>query len=679
MLFANKIGLVVVVVPTLRPIVGGNWKCNPGKLGDAKALVEAWKEKGFDKDPVDVVIAPTALHLGHVKAPLEGLGMQVSAQNVGKNDMGAFTGEWTAAHLQDMEVSYTLIGHSERRSKYGETDEECVPELVNSKSEDSDIDIASVCQCHHLWFLSLRRHGMMSRLPCRTLLGAVSRWRLLAPGARGFAEVPAVQSEVQQAAKPRRPRRIGIGELNLPKANEKSKDALGTLDLEEDGAGTGGPEIKISEITSEDVYSLWPPQDMVADPEVPAEVRRPHLWLQHDDQDYVGTEDVGRFVKLTRNDLLEQLPEGGCGELARDLTLIPNRVRDIGLMVRKLTIELIAQLSELQDFTDSFGRKCIRKNGFLIDGHKGTGKSQVLNLVTMWARKNGWLVVLEPNPGRYLREIAEIKRSNNGIYLQSEFAQQFLEALSLANRQMLQEIPVDYQSYGSRGIDGEPKHATSRLYHPLIEKTVDTEAQDENLSAGERLKRIAKYRRKVRIPTMVDVLRQPQNVWEIVEFGLDREEYAVQAVAEAFVQLQQQTTHPVLVVVDSWNECFPCSEYVSIRYDNTRFHGYIPGYHLSMPRALHRWDGHKFRRGLKICATSWQKFKRRAYRPELLGVKDHEIRTVRNFTQQEFANYVMYLRIMKVLHNFPADDLNYFYMLTQGNGFQARKMLSTLY
>eukprot|EP00438_Fugacium_kawagutii_P007927 Skav203709 [mRNA] locus=scaffold259:504853:510479:- [translate_table: standard] len=109
----------------------------------------------------------------------------------------------------------------------------------------------------------------------------------------------------------------------------------------------------------------------------------------------------------------------------------------------------------------------------------------------MWARKNGWLVILEPNPGRYSREVAEIKRSNNGIYLQSEFAQQFLEAMSLANRQMLQEIPVDYQSYGSRSIDGEPR-----------------------------------------------------NVWEIVEFGLDREEYAVQAVAETFVQLQQQTTHP---------------------------------------------------------------------------------------------------------------------------------------
>lgn len=80
--------------------------------------------------------------------------------------------------------------------------------------------------------LFLRRHVMMSRLPCRTLLGAMSRWRLLAPAARGFAEVPTVQPEGQPAVQPRRPRRIGIGELNLPKANEKSKDALGTPDLE---------------------------------------------------------------------------------------------------------------------------------------------------------------------------------------------------------------------------------------------------------------------------------------------------------------------------------------------------------------------------------------------------------------------------------------------------------------
>eukprot|EP00429_Kryptoperidinium_foliaceum_P094885 CAMPEP_0176194308 /NCGR_PEP_ID=MMETSP0121_2-20121125/5934_1 /TAXON_ID=160619 /ORGANISM="Kryptoperidinium foliaceum, Strain CCMP 1326" /LENGTH=98 /DNA_ID=CAMNT_0017533051 /DNA_START=78 /DNA_END=374 /DNA_ORIENTATION=+ len=98
-----------------------------------------------------------------------------------------------------------------------------------------------------------------------------------------------------------------------------------------------------------------------------------------------------------------------------------------------------------------------------------------------------------------------------------------------------------------------------------------------------------------------------------------------------------------------------------------------------MPRAFHRWDGHLYRRGLKICATSWMHYTRRDFKPELLSVKPHEIRTVRAFSQHEFANYVAYLRMMNVLHNFPREDLEYFYMMTQGNGYQARKLLATLY
>jgi len=300
-------------------------------------------------------------------------------------------------------------------------------------------------------------------------------------------------------------------------------------------------------------------------------------------------------------------------------------------------------------------------------------------MLVMWARRNGWLVVLEPTPARYSREIAEIKRSNNGVYIQAEFAQQFLEATSIANREKFSEIPVDMQVYGSSAIDGESVTATRRLYEPLIDKTVEREVEERELSEAERLRRIADYRRQIRVPSMTERLSSPANVWEIVEFGLDNEAYAAQAVSEMFTQLQRQTTHPVLVVVDEWNECFPCSQYVSIRYDNTRFNGYIPAYHLTMPRAFHKWDGHKYRRGLKICATTWKSSRRRDYKPELLGVKEGQIRTVRNFNQLEFANYVTYLRLMDVLHNFPREDLEYFYMLSQGNGWEARRILSTLY
>jgi len=453
--------------------------------------------------------------------------------------------------------------------------------------------------------------------------------------------------------------------------------------------------IRLDSISPENVRMIWPPGGMdegggplIVRPPIANPVNRPKHWLvnpskdgEHsvDTQPEVSIEDCGRFVPMSRDDLINLLPEGGCGELARDLTLIPAQSKPVGLMLRKLNMELMLQLSEMRDAVDSKGVHRIRKAGFLLDGHKGTGKSQVLNLLAMWARENGWLVILEPNPSRYSREIAEIKRSNNGVYIQNEFAQQFLEATSIANRVMLEEIPVDLSVYGSRAIDGEPIKETRRLYEPLIEKTVDGEVADKGLTGVERLKRIAHYKKQVRIPTMIEHLRSPSTVWDIVDFGLQNEAYATQAVAEMFVQLQHQTTHPVLVMVDEWNECFPCSQYVSIRYDNTRFHGYIPAYHLSMPRAFHRWDGHLYRRGLKIHSTSWLRYRRRDYRPELLGVKEEQIRTVRNFSQAEFANYVMYLRVSGVLHNFPREDLEYFFMLTGGNGWQARRMLSTLY
>lgn len=507
------------------------------------------------------------------------------------------------------------------------------------------------------------------------------RWPAPGPPPGRGAATAGVAATQQGGALPsqlQQPYRLKLPDFNLPSELKSPGTPVGRYALPTPPADEEErPTIRLDKITSEDVATQWPPAGLIVQASPPAEVRRPNLWVQDDAT--VGPEDVGRFVRVDRNALLEHLPEGGCGELARDLTLIPSRDRAVGLMLRKLTVELIMQLQELRDATDSRGAPRIRKAGFLIDGKKGAGKSQVLNLLTMWARRSGWLVVMEPVPSRYSKEIADIKRSNNGVYIQSEFAKQFLEATSIANREMLLEIPVDLSVYGSRAIDGESARETRRLYEPLIDKTVEQEAAGQGLTGPQRLERIAAYRRQVRVPSMADQLTKPVNVWEIVEFGLQNDAYAAQAVSELFVQLQRQVTHPVLVVVDEWNECFPVSEYVSIRYDNTRFNGFIPAYHLTMPRAFRRWDGHLYRRGLKIYATSWMRFRRREYRPDLLGVKEHEIREVRNFSQHEFANYVMYLRLMNVLHNFPREDLEYYYMMTQGNGYQARKLLATLY
>lgn len=105
-----------------KPVVGGNWKCNPATVADAQKLLEAWKATPVPGS-VEVFICPIAMHIPVVKAELEGQGMITCAQNVSATGFGAFTGEIAAEHLEDMGVGWTLVGHSERRTKFGDTDE----------------------------------------------------------------------------------------------------------------------------------------------------------------------------------------------------------------------------------------------------------------------------------------------------------------------------------------------------------------------------------------------------------------------------------------------------------------------------------------------------------------------------------------------------------------------------
>jgi len=122
-------------------IVGGNWKCNPASAKEANSLLKDWKKglPNVDKSKVDVVICPPALWMSTLSQSIEGLGMEVCSQNVGKNDAGAFTGEWTAANLLDLGIKWTLIGHSERRTKYGETDADIAEKVA--KCQDCGVSV----------------------------------------------------------------------------------------------------------------------------------------------------------------------------------------------------------------------------------------------------------------------------------------------------------------------------------------------------------------------------------------------------------------------------------------------------------------------------------------------------------------------------------------------------------
>ena len=104
-----------------RPILAANWKMHKN-LAEAEAFVGSFVPLVADANDVDVVIAPPFTSLALVAKGCKGSNVAVAAQNVNPEPKGAFTGEISPDMLVDIGCAYTIVGHSERRSLYGEDD-----------------------------------------------------------------------------------------------------------------------------------------------------------------------------------------------------------------------------------------------------------------------------------------------------------------------------------------------------------------------------------------------------------------------------------------------------------------------------------------------------------------------------------------------------------------------------
>lgn len=103
-----------------RKLVAGNWKMN-GSLAANAALVAGIKE-GLPADACDVAVCVPAPYLAQVQGAVAGSAVVLGAQDMSAHASGAFTGEVSAAMLQEFGVQYVILGHSERRAYHGESD-----------------------------------------------------------------------------------------------------------------------------------------------------------------------------------------------------------------------------------------------------------------------------------------------------------------------------------------------------------------------------------------------------------------------------------------------------------------------------------------------------------------------------------------------------------------------------
>jgi triosephosphate isomerase (TIM) len=110
-----------------KKIVAGNWKMNTTLPNGISLITELVQTKDLPKDVI-LIVAPPYTHLSEISKALVNSGIKLAAQNTAQFEQGAYTGEVAPSILKSVGAQYVILGHSERRAYFGETDS-----IINTK------------------------------------------------------------------------------------------------------------------------------------------------------------------------------------------------------------------------------------------------------------------------------------------------------------------------------------------------------------------------------------------------------------------------------------------------------------------------------------------------------------------------------------------------------------------
>lgn len=115
----------------MKNLIAANWKMNPNSQDEAKNIFSALGGPASGWEDSEVVICPPFLYIPILKK-ISSKNLMIGAQNIYFEEKGAFTGEISPAMLKDLGVEYVIIGHSERRKYFGETDETVNKKIIKA-------------------------------------------------------------------------------------------------------------------------------------------------------------------------------------------------------------------------------------------------------------------------------------------------------------------------------------------------------------------------------------------------------------------------------------------------------------------------------------------------------------------------------------------------------------------
>ena len=179
------------------PVIAGNWKMHK-TVPEARALARAIRAEAGEVSDREVVLAPPYTALAAVAEEIRGSRLELAAQDVHWEPKGAFTGEISIPMLEDSGCSLAIVGHSERRQYFGETDETVnrrVRALVRSQAKSKELTREGV----QVVIGDLHDEGAVDDVPVPLLLEWIEEsYRAVAP-AKLVKQLPEGREEARPA------------------------------------------------------------------------------------------------------------------------------------------------------------------------------------------------------------------------------------------------------------------------------------------------------------------------------------------------------------------------------------------------------------------------------------------------------------------------------------------------